>query len=321
MRTAKQPFTLAKGRRLRVTRLDSCGRVVYGDDATVVSDGFVSVAATPNTTETDEINVQNANGRPIIFEAGTTSLSGYGLELVFAEVDPELFSIITGQRVILDADGNPVGFAINSKVDLSAQGYALEIWAGAPGGDACADEEAEGSYGYFLFPFLQGGILGDHTIENGGITFTITGANTQDGNAWGKGPYDVTLNLGEDPGDPKVAGPLIDALDPNDHELVIPVQVAPPAAVWGSRPLLDPSITALVSVTATPDATLEVDFAVLADPAADVGVWYDFGDDTWDFVVNALGNTSHTYAVAGEYTVRASTNGVWVEDTFTVPTP
>lgn len=301
--------TLALGDRLRVTRLDNCGRPLYGDNAVAVSDGFVSVAASANTDSTDDIKVPNANGRNIIFKAGKTSLTGYGLELVFAEVDPEVFSIVTGQRVVYDADGNAVGIAIDTAADPAY--YALEVWAGTTGGDACEDEDAQGEWGYFLYPFLQGGVLGDHTIENDGITFTITGANTTDGNGWGKGPYDVTLNLGEDEGDPKVAGPLIEALRTTDHELVIPVLVAPPAATNGSRPLLNPANTPVVSITPSITGRVAV-FAMLPDPADGVGAWYEFGDGTWDYVETASDDTSHTYPAAGTYHASASTNGVWV---------
>lgn len=319
-RTAKKPMVLAKGRRMRATRLDNCFRPVWGDGNQAVSDGFTTVAATATTTDTAEINVPNANGRAIIFVPGSSQLSGYQVDLTFAEVDPELFSLITGQRVYFDSDDNPIGFAVNTHVDLNDRGYAIEVWAGALGSDACLDEEAEGSYGYFLWPALRGGVLGDHTIENGGITFTITGATTMDGNNWGVGPYNVMLNAGEDPGDPKVPGPLIEALDVNDHELLIPVQVAPPDVYWGTRPLLNPAWAPLVSVTpvVVEDAML-ASFTVLPDPAPGVGVWYDFGDGEWDYVTSAAGDTTHTYDTAGTYTVLASTNGVWVTNTVIVP--
>lgn len=314
-------MTLAKGQRLRVTRLDACGRVNYGDSAVGISKGFVSVGATANTTSTDEINVPNANGDRIIFVAGKTSLSGYGIEIVMAEVDPEIFSLVTGQRVIFDVDGNAVGFAINTDVDLSGQGFALEVWAGATGGNACDDESATGSWGYFLFPFLQGGVLGDHSIENGGITFTLTGISTTDGNHWEEGPYPVTLNSGATPSDPRVPGPLLTPLLAKDHLLIIPVSVAPPVAIKGTRPLLDPSNVVVASVTATAGTganTRKVNFAILPDPAPGVGAWYEFGDGTWDYVETAADDIVHTYAAAGVYNYRVSTNGTWVTGSITL---
>src|SRR5687768_3194952 len=192
---ATKCLSLVKGRRIRVTSLDACGRPIYGDDSQVVSKGFISVAFTANTTESDEINVTNAAGEVCVYEAAVTSLVGYGIEIAFCEVDPELFALVTGQPVVLAADGTTViGFDVDTKIGLENSNFALELWAGSPTGDACATEGAQGSFGYLLLPFLTGGILGDFTVENGSVTFTLTGANTKEGNAWGTGPYNVMLN-------------------------------------------------------------------------------------------------------------------------------
>lgn len=306
-------FSLLKGRRLRVTRVDNCGRVVYGDDSTIVNKGFVSVGLTTNTTESDAISVTNANGDICVSESGVVSLAGYGVEIAFCNVDPELLALITGQEVYLDAQGDPIGFTQNTKIQLDG-GFALEVWAGAAGTDVCADPNAQGSYGYILLPSLQGGVLSDFVVENAALTFTMTGANTKDGHRWGSGPYNVMLNsLG-------TAAPLIKPLDANDALLLIGVSVAPPEATVGSRPLLDPAAPAVTAVagTTTP-ASLTVAFAVTPDDQT-TPVWYDFGDETWDYVPAAeMGETSHTYAEAGTYTVKASTNGTWVSTTVTVP--
>jgi hypothetical protein len=190
-------LSLVKGRRLRVTKLDGCGRPIYGDDSQVVSKGFISVAFTANTTDSDEINVTNAAGEVCVYEAAVTSLVGYGIEIQFCNVDPELFSLVTGQPVVTAADGSTViGFDVDTKITLDNSNFALELWAGSPAGDACSTAGAQGSYGYLLLPYLTGGILGDFTVENGSITFTLTGANTKEGNSWGVGPYPVMLGNG-----------------------------------------------------------------------------------------------------------------------------
>jgi hypothetical protein len=307
---ATKCLSLVKGRRIRVTSLDSCGRPVYGDDSQVVSKGFISVAFTANTTESDEINVTNAAGEICVYEAAVTSLVGYGIEVQFCEVDPELFALVTGQPVVLAADGSTVvGFDVDTKIGLENSNFALELWAGSPTGDACATG-ATGSYGYLLLPFLTGGILGDFTVENGAVTFTLTGANTKEGNAWGTGPYNVMLNSDPTP----IAAPMATPVSTSTAMRTMIVDVAPPTEACGARPLLDPSLPALTSVTGTPGAALEVDFVVA--PVATNPVWYDFGDGTWDYVA-APGATSHTYATAGTYTVRASQNGTWVTTTVT----
>jgi hypothetical protein len=301
-------LSLVKGRRIRLTRLDGCGRPVYGDCSTSVSKGFISVSFTANTTESDEINVTNAAGEVCVFEPAETTLTGYGVEIAFCEVDPELFALVTGQPVVVDSFGNAIGFDIDTATSLTGQGFALELWAGSAAGDACATEGAQGSYGYLLLPFLQGGIVGDFTVENGSVTFTLTGANTRDGNSWGYGPYsDIQIDSGGQP------GPMYSPIGSTVALRTILTDVAPPEAVCGCRPLLDsalPELTAVAGVATGASVDLDV------TPIATGSVWFDFGDGTWDLVA-APGETSHTYAKAGTYTVKASQNGVWVSTSVT----
>lgn len=314
---ASKPGKAMEGRTIRATSIDACGRVVYGESSQAVSEGFITVAWTANTVDTAEISQENASGKRCIYRGAKTSLSGYSVTITFCEVDPELFSLITGQRVYLDANGDAVGFAISTDVDLGDRGFALEVWTGSPPSeDGCTNPNAEGRYGYFLAPFLKGGLLGDYTVENGAINFTIQGATTQDGNAWGRGPYNVMLGGANQP------APLIEALRPRDHKLMIWSEVAPPAAFYGTRPVLDPSTTAITAVVAAEgSAPTEADFT-FTGATADGPVWIQFGDDEWDYVADATTGASHQYAEDGTYTVRASSNGLtWVTTQVVIPFP
>lgn len=307
---ATKCLTPVRGRRIRVTKLDDCARPVYGDASSAVSSGFVSVAFTANTTESDEINVPNANGEPCVYEPAESTLVGYGVEIVFCNVDPEVFSLITGQAVIEDADGNVIGFAINTKRKLTT-GFALEIWTGLAGGDTCSTPGSQGNFGYLLVPFVRGGIVGDFTIENNAVNFTISNGNTREGNSWGVGPYnDIQLNASD------VAGPLLQPADPADAFQFFQTSIAPPEAVCGTRPLLDPSTEALTGISGAVTGAVVAFTPAPNDIAAPT--WYDFGDGTWTYLPSsALGATSHTYKKAGTYTVKASTNGTWVTTTVT----
>lgn len=303
-------FGLIQGRVARVTRLDGCGRPLFGDGNSVVSEGFIQVQYTANTTDTDAITVTNAGGKSILKQPGFSSPNGYALQMDFGKVDPEFVSIMTGQEVFLDLDGNAVGFGVDTKVDITKSGFALEVWAGAPGGDACEDDSAQGSYGYILVPFVSGGVLGDFTVQNDAVTFTVQNANTKDGNGWGKGPYDVVMNTG--PNSTRVPGPLLESLPSSQALVVMLVTVEPPEPLAGARPLLRRTDTALTSINAVVTARSAA-LSATPDPAAGVGIWWDFGDGTWDYVVENGGDTTHVYDAAGTYTVRATTNGKWVE--------
>ena len=94
--------------------------------------------------------------------------------------------MLTGQPVEYDANGDAVGFRLRKGVSLAGSGVALELWSNVPSADC---EGGEGSWGYIILPFLQGGTLGDHTLENNAVTFT-SGHGHQSVNP-GEGPYNV----------------------------------------------------------------------------------------------------------------------------------
>ena len=228
MATAKC-FSLVRGRVMRVTRLDGCGAPtdVGGECSSVTSEGFISVAFTANTDEGEEISVTNAAGKVCVRDTPCPSFLGYTAEIQFCEVDPTLFSLITGQKSVFDDDSNEaVGFRVNSDISGCDSGFALEIWSNVPG-VACGEGGGEGAYGYLLLPFLQGGIFGDFTIENAAVTFTISGAATKTGSGWGVGPYDVVPQPGGG------SGPLTEPIGNADHLHIQLTNVGPPAPGCG----------------------------------------------------------------------------------------
>lgn len=288
-------FSPVRGRAMRVTRLDGCGRPIYGPDSTAVSDGFVSVSFTANTDEGEEINVTNAAGKTCVREVPCPTFLGYGVEVEFCNVDPALFAILTGQESEIDDDGFAVGFRVNSDVSACESGFALELWTGVPG-VACDESTSADAVpgGYLLLPYLQGGVFGDFTVENAAISFTITGAATKTGPGWGVGPYDVVRSGG-------AIAPLTTPIASGDHLLIRYTDVAPPPAFCGTQPLLDPSEPALVSVAGVATG-LSVTFSPTpggTDP------WYvEFGDGTWDY--SDIGaDIVHEYSAAGSYDVIA----------------
>jgi hypothetical protein len=214
-------FPLVRGRTMRATRLDGCGRVDPSGCSSIVSDGFVSVAFTANVDEGNAISVTNAAGRVCVRDTPTPTLTGYSLVITFCEVNPELYAMLTGQATVFDSGGDAVGFRVNGDVDSSQSGFALELWSNVPG-EACSDVSAEGTFGYLLLPFIQGGVLGDFTIEDNAVTFTVQNAQTKQGSGWGKGPYNVVA------GASGTAGPLLDDIENADFLHVQLTTIAPP---------------------------------------------------------------------------------------------
>lgn len=289
-RTACTKFV--QGRAMRATLLDNCGRPVIGDESVVTSKGFISVAYTAVTDEGEEITQTNANGDTCVRVPARPSYQGEQVEIQFCEVDPDVFALLTGQRSIVDYAGNVVGFALDDSVSTADVNVALEVWAGAQSDvDVCDNPGAQGVYGYILLPFLQGGTVGDFTIENAAITFTVTGMVTRSGNRWGQGPYNVMLD-GETP------AVLAEAVVPTEHLYLATVSLAPPAAMCGARPFMDPDSEAVTGATATPEA-LEVTFS--PTPVGTDPFWIDFGDGFWDYSDDGS-DLVYTYAEAGTYT-------------------
>ncbi len=176
---ATKTFPLVRGRKMRVTRLDSCGRPVYGPNSQVVSDGFISVALTANVQEGEQITIVNAAGNTTVDDRPEAELMGYASEITLTAVNPDIVTMISGQSPVL-AGTDVVGFRMNKDVDASTFGFALEVWAGVPG-DTCAPGSVSEPSGYILLPFNKGGILGDFTVENAAVNAVITGANTKSG--------------------------------------------------------------------------------------------------------------------------------------------
>lgn len=219
---ADQCFSMVRGRVMRVTRLDGCGRVKPSGCSAIASEGFVSVAFTANIDEGEEINVTNAAGKVCVKDTPIPRFSNYTLVITFCEVVPELYAMLTGQHVVFNGAGDAVGFRVNSDVDPSNSGFALEVWSNVPS-VACAEESAQGTFGYTLVPFVQGGVLGDFTIENNAVTFTVSNASTKSGGGWGTGPYLVV----DDSGTPSE---LLDPIGNADHLHVQLTTIAPPAS-------------------------------------------------------------------------------------------
>lgn len=258
-------FSLVRGRVMRVTRLDGCGAVVLGPDSQVVSDGFISVALTAQTDEGTAISVTNAAGKVCISDEPCPAFTGYDITVEFCGVDPALIQIMTGQPVVMDAaETVAIGFRMNTAIDACESGFALEVWSNVPA--AACEPGQEGSFGYFLVPFVKGGIIGDFTIANDVVNFTLSSAKSKDGSAWGVGPYNVTRD------ESNLAAPLNVAIDPNDHLDMELTTVSPPDAACGSFSLGTPATGAEAGTpgTYTPDNSYgPADFASITTLTAD----------------------------------------------------
>jgi hypothetical protein len=223
-------FKPLQGETMRVTRLDVCGNPEFGECAYAVSDGFVSITMTPNTEEGERFLQRNAAGRAIVNQRSKPVLNWYDVSMVFQEVDPELFTLITGLQPYEDDEGRVIGFPVTES-DFATANFGLETWMGNAEEDCPPEGDPLPFFGYNLLPWVvEGALMEDIVVANQLITFTVVG-RTRKGTPWGVGPYDVVLDTNGDP------SPLFSAIPTDTHHLPIWTQLAPPEAECGCQSL------------------------------------------------------------------------------------
>lgn len=226
--------SMARGRRMRLTRLDECGEPVEGICSTLVTSGFVSVVSTPNYQDAEEITVANANGDNCIDDRSAPNLRWVDLAIQFCLVDPDAVNIITGDPLVSDdaVAANTVGWRLDAALSGSAN-FALELWSGVPGQTCPASGFL--NYGYWLWPWVKDAQWGEKTVSNAGLTLDFT-ARTNAGSTWGVGPY----NIRRDATVPATLEPLLTSIGATQHEHFQWTTLEPPAAVCGCTELVIP---------------------------------------------------------------------------------
>lgn len=158
-------FTLFQMPVARVTKLDACGAPVPGLCSQVTSDGYISVALSPEYEDPDEFLVKNAAGALCLNERSEPQFKWYTVAVEFCKVDPELYSMISGGAIVTDgATPTPSAIGFRSGTIPVGSSWALEMWSKVSG-VACGGSP---TFGYTLLPWIVEGTLGELTYENGG---------------------------------------------------------------------------------------------------------------------------------------------------------
>lgn len=219
-------YAQVRGSVIRATRLDACGNPDPGASAVAVSKRISTITIDEVTDEGTNIRDRNFGDELCVVDDSFTDIIGYTADTVLCGVDPDLISIFTNQPVVRNAAGDVVGFDATTDINLGDFGFSLEVWSRIAG-SAC-DPSGHRLWGYTVFPFLKGGRLGGFSFENAAVQFTISGAQTRDGNGWGVGPFDVDRDENDLP------SPLYTPLGVNTHYRNILVSLDPPAATCGA---------------------------------------------------------------------------------------
>lgn len=270
---------LLRGKKVRVTKLDGCGNVVLGPDSVVESSGFITLGLTANTFTGTTITQENANGDQCINDVPTPKFINFTVVLTMCGVDPNIVNLMTANPLVYNDAATPeaYGIDITSDAPVDDNGFAIEVWSGTAS-DACSDA-GDLEFGYGLLPFVQGGVIGDQSWENGALNFSVNGAVTKDGNAWGVGPYDVEID------DSGADSPLLQPMGTKTHQRIISTFLPPPAGE-GPRALGVPA-TGADSSTTNPATLVPTNSYAPADVA--------------DLIANPITATPTTAWVSGKY--------------------
>ncbi|WP_435111313.1 fibronectin type III domain-containing protein [Nocardiopsis synnemataformans] len=289
---------------MRATRLDSCGRPVYGPDSVVTTRGLISVNIEPSVEEGETFTQRNINGDLCVNDQGEDTIQWYDVSIEFCQVDACLWQILNpAWKLVRNAHGEVTGLRMGQKID-NTRGFALELWPKISGeGSLCDDDAPEDAdpHGYFLLPYTVGRAPDGFSFENGVTTFTLNG-RTKRGALWGKGPYNVTYDADRNP------VPLLEPIssgaggeDP-DHFHWDQTLLSPPEPLCGCQPLepLTPTVEG-GTITVDPVQTNRACFTVQGSAARQVRI--DWGDGS-EAVTSRVGREEcHLYTAAGTYTV------------------
>lgn len=184
-------FVPVLGKRLRVTKLDTCGNPPASSTANAfaTSSGFISVALSADVEDGTEILQRRADGALCVNEKMANSFKRFNVEIEFCGVEPDLLSLVSNAEPYYGYGGTDIiGFTVGEgTIDKK---FAFELWTGLTG-EACAPGVEEAS-GYLLLPFVNAGTIGDVTIDGeNSVNFSMTGAYTRGGNNWSTGPFNV----------------------------------------------------------------------------------------------------------------------------------
>jgi len=181
---ATQILKSIKGKVVRLTRLDSCGDVVFGSCSSLVSECFISVTLSGEFEAGTEYVQKSAWGDLCINDKDPDILKRVNVTVEFAELNPDALDFMTASNPVTSA-GDTIGASWGT--DPNETSFALEVWTKRTGVD-CDPNDPE--WGYFSVPYVRNGKLdGDITIENGSLTVSIMGEAFGAPATWASTPY------------------------------------------------------------------------------------------------------------------------------------
>lgn len=174
--------SIVRGCQVRFTALDECGVPVPESEpfSRVSVDAFVSITASPDVEEGEEIEIKNLKGEICVQEKACDILKGYDLDLELCGTPQSLIQMLVGSANLVDpADPtNIVGMWIPNQVNQETcnRSFAMEIWARSSRRGNCSDANPC-PYVVMLFPLVfDFQLSNDISFADGeNFTWSLTG--------------------------------------------------------------------------------------------------------------------------------------------------
>lgn len=169
---------------IRVTRLDSLGNVIAGDNS-YVSDKAVQVTLTPNIETGNTFSVRNGCGCSLARFKAADTFNWFEFQFTEAALEPVLQAFLLGATLIEDGS-DVVGLSYPGALDCDDDepAVAFEFWTQHIVGSA---QDSQFPWIHWVFP-RSIWHLGDNTFEEG-ITNPVVAGFSRTNDLWGHGPY------------------------------------------------------------------------------------------------------------------------------------
>lgn len=170
--------------RVRVTRVDSNGNVIAGNNA-YVTDSALTITVSPNIETGNAISVRNGCGCKISSFKFPDTFNWWEFQFSDTTLEPVMEAFMLGASTIEDG-ADTVGLAYPSSLacDEDEPAVALEFWTKHIVGSG---QDATYPWVHFVYPMTIWQVA-DNTFEEAAGTPSLTGFSRTNGN-WGDGPY------------------------------------------------------------------------------------------------------------------------------------
>jgi hypothetical protein len=163
-----------RGRALRITRNDECGRPIASGTANSrhTTEAFTMFTFTPDVDSGTEIIRRNARGIICIRDVGTDQLKGMRVSAQFCGINTVALEMLTGLIPLTNSAGDTVGGVWPCDMDPK-RNVSVELWS-----ENDDDELCSGGFPYiqFAFPRIRNWQLsGAVAVQDDAVDVTLTG--------------------------------------------------------------------------------------------------------------------------------------------------